>query len=154
LSRTPSPDCPAPIDEIEVPEVAPGILSALSLPAGWSATELTAPIFGDPGLKDGGATAAWLYLSSPANADAIGYDGSTGYVDFNLVSNYGGTKQADISTAWSPYGKTIGPFDEVTTVDPLTPNVPEPGTWVLMGLGALGLVALRRRKSVVVPVRG
>lgn len=146
------------VGAIEIPEVASGALSALSLPTGWGASEIIgSPIFGAPGLKAGGTPGAYFFLSATSPDNYVGFDSSTDFVDFNLISSVGTAVQADVSTAFPTYFSDYTEYDDITTVDPPTPNVtssvPEPSTWALMGLGALGLVALRRRKGALAPAR-
>ena len=75
-------------------------------------------------------------------------------LSFNLFSPFGGSTPADISTAYVSYSGDTPQYQTPVTVDPPTPSpVPEPATWALMGLGALGLIALRRRKRALVPAR-
>ena len=150
-----------PIGAIEIPEVSAGALEAtLPLPTGWSGTEITAPAFSDPQLKVLGAPAAWIYLTS-CTADACNSQDFIGAgevannpLSFNLFSPFGGSTPADISTAYVSYNGDAPQYATPVTVDPPTPSpVPEPATWALMGLGALGLIALRRRKRALVPAR-
>jgi PEP-CTERM motif len=133
----------APIGAIEIPEVSAGDLQVtLALPGGWSGTQISSPAFADPILKSGDTPGAWILLTTNSNDNAI-LQGDT--LNFNLFSTLGGQALAQVSASY---------FDISThlnfTVDPATPtSTPEPGTWVLMGLGALGLIALRRRKALV-----
>lgn len=139
------------IGAIEIPEVKAGYLTSPGgLPSGWSAQELTSPAFGDPLLKPDGTPGAWLLLSTTDFASYIGTPGNNP-LTFDLFSDFGFQTPADVSTA-TPSG---GVYYVVTTIDPSTPgSAPEPATWVLMGLGALGLVALRRRKNRLAPAFG
>ena len=128
----------------------PGYLEAtldVTLPLTWSGTEISSPAFGDPILKNGDTPGAWILLTSSDPTHYIGAPGVAS-LEFDLFSTLGGSTPADISTA---YLSDSAEYSSVVTVDPLTPNVPEPSTWALMGLGALGLVALRRRKRALVP---
>ncbi len=140
----------APIGAIEIPEISAGDLtSTLTLPASWSGTEISSPAFADPILKSGATPGAWILLTSD-NSDGWVYPSGT--VSFNLFSTLGGQAGADVSAAF--YSGGGYPDNLNFTTDPSTPtSAPEPATWVLMGLGALGLVALRRRKGALAPAR-
>jgi PEP-CTERM motif len=115
------------------------------LPSGWSGTEISSPAFADPILKSGATPGAWILLTSN-NFDNYVFPGAT--VDFNLFSTLGGQAPAQVSAAYLQGGTYPGGLN--FTTDPSTPtSAPEPATWVLMGLGALGLVALRRKRALV-----
>jgi PEP-CTERM motif len=139
---------------IEIPEVALGYLglSTFTLPVGWTGAELTSPEFLDPLIKPNGAPGGWIVLQTLDSADFIGTGNNP--VDFNLYSTFGGGVQAEIAAAIPFVSGDQTIYVAATLVDPLTPSpVPEPSTWALMGVGALGLIALRRRKRALVPAR-
>jgi hypothetical protein len=140
-----NPDAGVPIGAIEIPEVKSGYLQpTLPLPTGWKGKEIDSPAFANPHLKTLGAPGAWILLSADAFEDYINASGRNNPLDFNLFSWIGGSTPAQVSTAFLFQGE----YEFQVTVDPITPNsVPEPATWALMGLGALGLIALRRRKA-------
>lgn len=151
-----NPGAGTPINIIEIPEVKSGYLDStvFTLPNGWTATEETSPPFADPLIKPSTTPAAWLVLSTDINTDAINWDQQNNPLDFNLYSTVGGSVQASVSTAYSYLQEGTPVYVYSVTIDPITPtSAPEPSTWALMGLGALGLIALRRRKGALAPAR-
>ncbi len=44
------------------------------------------------------------------------------------------------------FGYDCGPNSELTCIDVVTKNVPEPASLILMATGALGLIGLRKKK--------
>lgn len=139
-----------PITIFEIPEVHSGALDStmFTLPSGWTATEETSPPFDDPLIKPSTTPAAWLVVSTDNFDDGIDANSENNPLSFNFYSTFGGQVPAQFSAAYRFFFNDTPVYDSTVTLDPLTPNVPEPSTWVLMGLGALGLVALRRRKGI------
>lgn len=143
----------AAIGAIEIPEVQLGYLdwTIFTLPTGWLGTEITSPAFGDPLIKPNGVPAGWILLQTLDYADSVTSGNSP--LDFNLYSTFGGGPPAQVIAALPVVEDQIS-YEDLVTVDPRTPSpVPEPSTWALMGLGALGLIALRRRKALFAPAR-
>jgi MYXO-CTERM domain-containing protein len=140
------------IGAIEIPEISAGdLVASLTLPSSWSATEITSPAFDDPILKNGATPGAWILLTSNDASDFV-MPGTT--VDFTLFSTLGGQAPAQVSASYLDLSDGRYPSALSFTADPSTPtSAPELSTWALMGLGALGLIALRRRKALVAPAR-
>ncbi|WP_165073488.1 DUF4465 domain-containing protein [Paludisphaera rhizosphaerae] len=51
----------------------------------------------------------------------------------------------NVANAYGPIVPTYAAIDNLTTMD--APAVPEPSTWVMLGIGALGVVGLRRGRG-------
>ena len=126
--------------------------TTFTLPTGWLGTEITSPAFGDPLIKPNGVPAGWILLQTLDFADSVSSGNSP--VDFNLYSTFGGGPPAQVIGALPIVEQDQTFYEDLVTVDPRTPSpVPELSTWALMVLGALGPVALRRRKGALVLTR-
>jgi hypothetical protein len=146
----------APINIFEIPETQSGAFASVNytVPVGWTATEETSAPFADPLIKPSTAPAAWLVVSTLNLADAINYSPENIPLSFDFYSTLGGSVPAQFSTAYREFAGDTPDYFFTVTLDPPTPSsVPEPATWIMMGLGALGLVALRRRKGALSPAR-
>lgn len=113
---------------------------------------------GDLNLDGGVTISDFLQLASNFNSSDAGLtwqegdlngDHSVTISDFlELASNFGGSYSGLVATASAADIQTLASFAESNGIDPSVVGsaVPEPGTLGLLAVGAIGLMARRRRK--------
>jgi hypothetical protein len=104
--------------------------------------------FGDPGVLDNAAgTISWVFNTLLGPEAGVGGSGLLLHIDFNtLAPGTSGLNFSDVLFLDSSLADiAVNAVNGSVTVAAAPTDVPEPATWMLVGLGAVAAATLRRR---------